>query len=215
MGAKTWMLVYADTDARAALRARPPLDTAATQALLGTLFPQETLVASGEGDLSWTCPPEDEILAGCFPGVAVIAAKAFGIDYPSRLAAHFVEASRGKRLYLHAMHSVVDWFAYACWHDGRLLRALSLSPDSGILENIGEPLAFEAAYWAGGHPAFDDGETEAYPLPFHPLDLGDAALRALFGYRLEGPAEPTLIEPETVPLLRFKRPRRRWHLWPW
>ncbi|WP_439145646.1 DUF6928 family protein [Streptomyces canus] len=33
------------------------------------------------------------------------------------------------------MHSVVGWFAFAAWGDGRLLRSLSLSPDSGIIEN--------------------------------------------------------------------------------
>jgi hypothetical protein len=36
-----------------------------------------------------------------------------------------------------------------------------------------------------------------YPFPFHPLELGEAALREFFGYRLEGIVDPGPIEPET------------------
>ena len=53
---------------------------------------------------------------------------------------------------MHGMHSVVDWLCFAVWEDGRLIRSLSLSPDGGIQENIGEPFAFELPYWAGEHP---------------------------------------------------------------
>ena len=85
------------------------------------------------------------------------------------------------------MHSVVDWFAYAVWSKGALQRSLSLSPDSGILEDIGARFAFEAPFWSGRHPAHDPGEgDDEYPFPFHPLDLGEAALAELFGYQLEG-----------------------------
>jgi hypothetical protein len=50
------------------------------------------------------------------------------------------------------MHSVVDWLAFAVWEDGVLVRSLSLSPDGGGLENIGEPYDFEVPYWAGEYP---------------------------------------------------------------
>jgi hypothetical protein len=83
------------------------------------------------------------------------------------------------------MHSVVDWFAFAHWNNGRLVRSLSLSPDSGILEDIGLKLAFEEPYWSGQHPAGDD-EDDEYPLPFHPLDLGEAALSEFFGGQIDG-----------------------------
>ena len=59
------------------------------------------------------------------------------------------------------------------------------------------------------HPAVDpedeDEDDPPYPFPFHPLDLGDVALREFFGYQLEGYIDPTLLEPEAVPLARFKR----------
>lgn len=211
MGAKTWMLVLADSDARNALAAGSSLDRDATQALAERLFPNEKLETIGNGDLSYTCPPDDEVHIACFPGVSVIAAKEFGIDYPSRLPSRFIAAGGHGTITLHAMHSVVDWFAYATWTDGTLVRSLSLSPDSGIMEDIGQRQPFEEAYWSGAHPATDDEDEEnSYPFPFHPLDLGEAALKNLFGYQLEGYLDESLVEPESIPLIRYKRVRSPW-----
>lgn len=211
MGAKTWMLVLSDADARKALTAKPLLDREATLALAGTLFPEEKLEVIGDGDLSFTSPPDDEVHMGCFSGVSVIAAKEFGIDYPSRLPPRFISAGSHGTVTLHAMHSVVDWFAYATWVNGKLVRSLSLSPDSGVLEDIGQRLPFEEPYWSGAHPAIDGEEEEdAYPFPFHPLELGEAALKELFGYQLEGDLDASLLEPGSIPLVRFKRSRSPW-----
>ncbi len=212
MGAKTWMLVLADTNAREALGAIPPLDREATRKLADTLFPDEKLEFIGDGDLSYTNPPDDEIHIGCFPGVSVIAAKEFGIDYPSKLHPRFIAAGGNGTVTLHAMHSVVDWFAYAVWANGNLLRSLSLSPDSGIMEDIGQRLPFEEPYWAGQHPAVDsDEDADAYPLPFHPLDLGEETLKDRFGYQLEGYIDDaSLLEPEKIPLVHYKRTRSPW-----
>ncbi len=211
MGAKTWMLVLADANAREALAAKPPLDREATQKLAEFLFPGEKLELIGDGDLSYTSPPNNELNIGCFPGISIVAAKEFGIDYPSRLPLRFIAAGGSGTATLHAMHSVVDWFAYATWANGKLLRSLSLSPDSGIMEDIGQRLPFEEPYWSGEHPAVDsDEEKDAYPFPFHPLDLGEATLRDQFGYQLEDYIDNSLLEPETIPLLRYKRNRSRW-----
>jgi hypothetical protein len=109
------------------------------------------------------------------------------------------------------MHSVVDWFAFARWSDRALVRSLSLSPDNGILEDIGRILSFEEPFWSGQHPAVaEDEEEDAYPFPFHPLELGEAALREFFGYVLEGFPDSALLEPESIPLVRYKRSRSRW-----
>lgn len=214
MGAKTWMLVYAAHDPREAQRSSPRLNRDATQVLANKLFPRDTLELVGDGDLSYTCPPDDEIHIGQFSGVSVVAAKEFGTDCPSRLSRHFITEASGGSVYLHAMHSVVDWFAYALWRNGTLVRSLSLSPDSGILEDIGQRLPFEEPYWSGQHPAVDSEEDEdAYPFPFHPLELGEAALADLFGYHLEGLFDESLFGPESVPLLRFKRSPRKRGLW--
>jgi len=212
MGAKTWMLVFADTDVSEVLRSRAQLDHAATLRLATSLFPKDELEPAGDGDLSYTNPPRNELHIGCFPGVSIVAAKEFAIDYPSKLPQRFIDAGGSGAVYLHAMISTVDWFAYAKWTNGRLVRSLSVCPDSGVMEDIGRRFPFEEPYWSGSHPVDDDDGDDAYPLPFHPLDLGEAALRELFGYQLEGFVDPALIEPESVPLAIYKR-SSRWKLW--
>ena len=59
----------------------------------------------------------------------------------------------------------------------------------------------------------DEGGEDEYPFPFHPLELGEAALVELFGYQLEGMMDPDALQPEQIPLVRFKRNRPRWKLW--
>ena len=200
MGAKTWMLVFADSNARDALAAKPSLNRKATEKLARTLFPDEKLEPIGDGDLSYTCPPDNEVHMGCFPGVSVVAAREFGIDYPSKLPQRFITAGGNGTVTLHAMHSMVDWFAYAKWENGKLVRSLSLSPDSGIMEDIGQRLPFEEPYWSGEHPAVDSEEEGAYPFPFHPLELGEATLKDQFGYQLEGYIDASLLDTESIPL---------------
>src|SRR6185312_14013486 len=152
MGAKTWMLVYADENVAAGLKTNPYLDRAATLRLATALFPKDKLEAIGESDLSYTSPPDNELYVGCFQGISVIAAKEFGRDYPSKLPESFLSFGRGRTIYLHAMHSVVDWLAFAKWVNSELVRSLSLSPDRGVIENIGQQLPFEEPFWAGQHP---------------------------------------------------------------
>lgn len=213
MGAKTWMLVYAEQSAREALRRRPQLDREATLKFANKLFPKAKLVPIGDGDLSYTSPPDNEIHIGCFLGVSVVAAKEFGIDYPSKVPASFLQVGANGMVYLHAMHSVVDWFAFAQWKNGQLQRSLSLSPDSGVLENIGAKLPFEEPYWAGQRPVSDSPEEASeYPFPFHPLELGEAALGELFGYQLEGSGPADIPDPETITLVKFKR-SPWWKIW--
>ena len=176
MGAKTWMLAYVNGNVGDILKSHPQLDRDAALALARKLFPSEKLEPLDDGDLCCTCPADDELVVGCFPGLSIIAAKEFGLDNPSTLSSKFLDAGAGSKVFLHAMHSVVDWFAYGVWANGKLQRSLSVSPDNGVIEDIGPRLAFEESYWAGQHAPFDPGEDEEdYPLPFHPLELGEAA----------------------------------------
>jgi len=212
MGAKTWMLVYSDGNAGEILRSGPGLDRDTTAILARKLFPSERLQPLEDGSLLDTCPPDNELIVGCFPGLSIVAAKEFGLDYPSTLQSAFIEPALGRTICLHAMHSAVDWFAYAMWKDGKLQRSLSLSPDSGILEDIGPRLPFEEPYWAGEHPALDPEEDESnYPFAFHPLELGEAALLELVGYQLEG--DDCRVDPEEIPLMCFKRSKSWWKFW--
>src|SRR5262249_10888932 len=120
---------------------------------------------------------------------------------------HLLRLGDGRRTVLHAMHSVVDWLAFAIWEDGALVRSLSLDPDSGIVENIGDPLPFEAPYWAGEHPVepIPGWPSEGpYPLPSHPLDLGEDALRSLFGFTPEGRREADDVPADDIVLPGFR-----------
>jgi len=211
MGAKTAMLVYSTGNPKQQLQHYPALDRAATLALVRRLYPSARLEQLEDGDLGSAYPPDRVIMAGCFPGLTILADRELALERPSRLSASFIDAFRDGVLYLHAMHSVVDWFAYAFWHRGTLQRSLSVAPDNGIIEDIGPGLPFEAPYRAGEHPALDpEDDGEDYPLDFHPLELGEAALLALFGYQIEGMAEATQLEPERIALMCFRRGRRWW-----
>jgi hypothetical protein len=64
-----------------------------------------------------------------------------------------------------------------------------------VWESIGDPEDFELPYWRGGHPSSNE-----YPLPFHPLEMGDSAMRSVLGLRAEGEPNAKLTAPEDVPL---------------
>ncbi|CAL9301746.1 DUF6928 family protein [Streptomyces sp. SudanB66_2053] len=209
MGAKTGLLVYADGDVPGLLRRVGAADLDRTVTMMRRLYPRREIEQCGGSNLGdGVYPPEGTVCAASWPDVEVIGDQEVMIDAPSQLPEHLVAASTGRRLVLHAMHSAVDWLAFAVWEDGRLVRSLSLSPDSGIIENIGEPLSFELPYWAGDRPADviprPDEDEEPYPLPFHPLELGEDALRALCGFVLEGRPEPDDIDTDSIRLHGFR-----------
>ncbi|MFF3848672.1 DUF6928 family protein [Streptomyces sp. NPDC002328] len=146
------------------------------------------------------------------PGLDIICDQALMLERPSQLPEHLVQAGRGRRLYLHATHSVADWLAFAIWEDGRLIRSLSASPDHGITEDTGDRLPFELPYWQGRQkgdpcPPYEDEEPT---LPFCPLDLGERALREFFGLDAEdAPPEPTM-NPWSVELHGYRPKTGRW-----
>jgi hypothetical protein len=189
LGAKDWMLFYADNKIRPILQAAPRLDRGATEALIERLYPLHQIAQAGDGTLlEQASPAENYVYAGCFPGLAVVCTRDAALDRPSQLHQRFRDEAGNRTLYLHAMHSVVDWFAYAIWTNDRTLRrTLSLSPDMGIIENVGTPLNFERPFWAGARQVeAQRSSASPYPLPFHPLELGEEALRTLFGFNYEG-----------------------------
>jgi hypothetical protein len=205
VGAKSALLIYATGHPADLLRMPPPPDPGQTAALVAATHPGWNGASEGGGQLA-DCiyPPEGLVYAGSFPGIDVLCDREVMTDRPSGLHAHLRAPGAGRRMILHAMHSVSDWFAYSIWDDGVLLRSLSVAPGSGVLEDIGVPLPFEAPFWAGEHPVIPSpgwpGPPD-YPLPFHPLELGEAALRELMGFVLEGRQE----DPEAgeVELIEF------------
>ncbi|TMQ96167.1 hypothetical protein ETD83_21605 [Actinomadura soli] len=207
MGAKTALLAFSDGDIRPARLGATRSDQAETERLVRRIHPGHDVEPAGEGTLWDVNPPDDITYAARLPGVDVFCDWRLVFDRPSELPEHVLRAGAGRRIVMHGMHSVVDWFCFAVWEDGVLIRSLSLSPDAGIEENIGEPFDFERPYWAGEHPVEPIPgwpDEDPYPLPFHPLDLGEDALRALFGFVIEGRLDPDDVETEKVHLHRFK-----------
>ncbi|QSR27288.1 hypothetical protein CFH99_16835 [Nocardioides aromaticivorans] len=183
------------------LRGEPELDEEATADLVARLHPRAALTELGYGDLLENPnPPDREAWAAVYPGVAIVCTSRVAKDRPTDIDPAILGAMPGRTTYVAAMHSVVDWFAYAIWDaDGELVRSLSLSPDDGIIEDVGERRDFEAPYWAGEHAEEDD-----YPLPFHPLDFGEDALVDLFGFCFEGDLPHDGTDVEDVTLLGFR-----------
>jgi hypothetical protein len=208
MGAKTALLAFAEGDIRPALLGATRSERGEAEELIRRVHPGYEVAAAGEGTL-WedVYPPDDITYATVLAGADLLCDTRFVLDRPSELPPHLMDAADGRRIIMHGMHSVVDWLCYAVWENGRLIRSLSVSPDGGIHENVGEPFAFELPYWAGKHPVErmpglpDRG---SYPLPFHPLELGEEALRALFGFVIEGYPHPDDIDAFDVPLHGFR-----------
>ncbi len=147
LGAKTALLTYAAKDPVESLRQARGFDPAATRALVAATHPAWEGTASSDGDLLDDCyPPEGTVYAGSFPGIDILCDRDV-MDYPpSEFPARYLDAAAGRRVILHAMHSATDGFAYAVWKNDSLVRSLCLSPDDGIVENIGAPLPFEGPH---------------------------------------------------------------------
>ena len=208
MGAKTALLAFADGDLRASLRSTARSERAEVEQLVRLVHPGYLVAPAGDGTLSDDIYPADDLTyATVLPGAELICDRRLMLDRPSELPEHLAKASAGRRIIMHGMHSVVDWLGFAVWEDGRLVRSLSLSPGGGITENVGEPYEFEMPYWAGEHPVEPvpgwPGQ-EPYALPFHPLDLGEDALRALCGFTLEGRRQADDIDALRVHLHGFR-----------
>ena len=207
MGAKTCLLAFAEDTPRSALAGSPRAGRDETEALVRRALPGYTVVPVDGGNLE-DClyPPDDITYAAAFPGVDLLCDRRLVFDPPSELPEHLRQLGAGRRTTMHAMHSVSDQLAFAVWENGTPARSLSVSPGGGIRENIGTPYDFEVPYWAGQnrvdrHAGPGD---KPYPLPFHPLELGEDALRELFGFVLEGRRDLNLIDPDAIRVHGFR-----------
>jgi uncharacterized protein DUF6928 len=207
MGAKTALLLYAEGDVAQALHDAVELDRAATEALVARLLPGLELVVVEDGSLGRNINPPDGLLyAGVFRGLTFICSSELAEIRPGSLRPGWLAEGADRHVILHSMHSVSDFLGFAVWStDGTLDRALCLSPDQGIVEDRGDRPPFEQAYWAGRHPVeVDDDDDEPYPLPFHPLELGEEALAALCGFVIEGEPPEGMPDLYRVPLAGFR-----------
>jgi hypothetical protein len=151
------MLVFSEGRAADRLRVARESDEAATAALVARVHPGCS-VESVPGVPLWdgTYPPNGICYAASFDGVEMICDRRLMEHRPTLMPPHLLTAGRGHRVFFHAMHSVSDALTFAVWEGGMLVRLLSLSPDSRIVENIGAPYEFEAPFWAGERPVEPD-----------------------------------------------------------
>jgi hypothetical protein len=204
MGAKTALLAFTEGDLRPVLREAVQSDPAEVIDLVRELHPDYEVTPIGDGSVGdYSYPPDDTSYATILASAELFCDLRLVCDLPSQLPARLLRAGAGRRIIMHGMHSASDWLCFAMWENGELVRSLSLSPDAGIGENIGEPYDFELPYWAGEHPVESMFSEDPYPLPFHPLELGEQALRALFGFILEGRPDPDDIDPFDIHLHGF------------
>ncbi|MFJ9469886.1 DUF6928 family protein [Streptomyces caniferus] len=102
---------------------------------------------------------------------------------------------------LPTMDSAEDWSAFTVWSGSELVRAVSVNPGSGLIEDVGDRLPFEAPLWEGARRVL---HTPGYALPFHPIALGNEALREFFGFILEGRESVGCLDPEGIEIPVFR-----------
>jgi hypothetical protein len=88
---------------------------------------------------------------------------------------------------------------------GGLVREVMLTTDEGVVFDAGPRLDFEQVFWSGGrdaagaHPATFGDE-----MPFSPMEFGQEAARALFGFGLAGSTAPGDLDPAAIALYGFE-----------
>lgn len=202
MGTKAGILALGGRDFAESLRQLPRAGAERTAALAAEIFPgYQVEPVRGRPLKESTYPDDDVVYALSAPGIDIMCNWRFQLYKPSELPVHVLDVAAGRRVALCAMHSVDDSFGYAVWANGELVRSLSLSLPHGIVENIGEPLEFELPFWARRRAAI-----ERYPgaLGFHPLDMGQQAMRSLFGFALEGGPEPDDVDASQITMLGYR-----------
>ncbi|MET7639334.1 hypothetical protein [Streptomyces sp. NPDC005438] len=188
MGLKSALLSFSRGTPREAMRARERsvADPDRTGELLAEVFPGRRLTEVGKADVDaviW--PPEGMVFAGRFPGLDLVCCREWIEDPPTELTDLVRRVGAGRSATAHLTHSTVDLLAFARWEDGVPRRALSVNPDDGIVQDLGERLPVELPYWEGRHPVEASGTCA---LPFSPLELGGALLERYFG--VEGDHNP-------------------------
>lgn len=201
MGSKAAVVMFVERDPREVLLRDLVLDHSKSKSLA------ETILGSSADEVGmlrfdraiW--PSAGIACAASLPGLDVVCSRELARSRPSQLTEEISRMAAGRDAYGVFMQSTEDWTAFAVWSAGRVVRALSLSPDTGVIEDLGERLPFEAPFWGGEYSVDHDPD---YPLPFHPSELGNEALKTFFGFILEGSVDATCFDPEEVEIPAFR-----------
>lgn len=153
----------------------------------------------GDGNLGDDCYPQMRVYVGTFGDTWIVASAHDSLlDWSPR------PAERGRNAFRVFMHSVVTMAGFTYWGADGSRREFVGSWEDGAPVNVGDPLPFEHSFWAGEQDP--DGEANAIhgsDMPFNPMDLGEEALRAFFGFVGEGVPTPTDLDAFDVVLHGF------------
>jgi hypothetical protein len=128
MGARAALLSFAAGLPRDVLLGYPEPDVAASRALVEAAFPGREIAREADTILDaaiW--PTMGSACAGVFGDAAVLTSEDLAVSQPSALTDLVVRLAPERRAYAVFMSSVVDWYAFAVWDRGRLIRSFSAS----------------------------------------------------------------------------------------
>jgi hypothetical protein len=169
--------------------------------VVSILFPRSRYENLGQGTLEQNGRPNrGEINVGTFERGTVVATRDAVLFNPTKLHPRYLQKPLSGDVVLLAQQSVYDMFAFGHWIDGQLRRSISVNPTGRVWESVGDPEEFEHPFWAGERPFGSD-----YPLPFHPLDMAEAAVRTVLGISAEGHPAPRHVGPDRIQLQLFRR----------
>ncbi|MFT4126947.1 MAG: hypothetical protein QM662_12060 [Gordonia sp. (in: high G+C Gram-positive bacteria)] len=195
MGAKCWFLLQSAEIPRTVLHGDLRLDVAATDRLAAAIGGGTPRYEGGSDLMTYSDPRLGRGAFAVIGPVQILATEAVALDRPSELEQRYLDAAAGRQTFLFAMHSVVDYGAFAWWDAaGTLKRSISASAEHGIVENIGTALPFESQL--DEMAEYPDG----YPVPFHPLDMVECALAEYAGFCYEGIPAADAPDPEYIPV---------------
>ena len=150
-------------------------------------------------DTGWF-PDRETIRVAKFDGGLLLATRDAALFNPTKLNKRYLKPKLGATVALLTQQSTHDMFAFSRWRQGTLVRSLSVNPVGGVWETVGRRERWETPFWNGERAV--DSE---YPLPFHPLDLSDTALRHVLRLHVDGAPDEGLVDPSTVILQTYTR----------
>ncbi|AZQ32128.1 hypothetical protein EJ357_47570 [Streptomyces cyaneochromogenes] len=196
MGSKVSVLAFAHQTPREVLHSELVDDAVSSRRLVERILPDQGMEPVGPVTLDEALWPLPGIAcAGSFEGLELITSQDLRERRPSDLTDDIHRWGDDRSAFAVFMDSIVGWAAFAMWDHGRLRRSVSISHEEGIIEDEGVRFTFEQTYW---------DRSLSSRLGFHPIELGNEALRAFFGFVLEGRWDQHCIDPEEIAVTEYR-----------
>lgn len=203
MGFKTNLIALSADVPRLSITTGSEAGRAAAEAAVAEIFPGRTLTFRETSNIYDASHPGDDTVGVSTYGDTIVLGGAWVLDTGRD---EVLAATGGRQVWEVAIHSVVD-LCHIEVRDAqgqivrRLDRYVDMTPEEVGPNTLGEPLPFEAPYWAGQHAdVYDEtpGASDDDATPFHPLEMGEAAMGWIFGVYGEGAPTDEVQETLTV-----------------